>query len=147
MLGAHTGECFPVNVFACWSLGLVLGLDFFASTGCLTVWWYWVLGHLVCQSACLLSQDHAVPCGPHQLAAHSQAWPLQCSHLSVGQGPTSTSLASREGHSGQEVCQQTKGRTLVSSSSAPSGGEPRGEQGKDFPKVTQQVWSELGMKS
>lgn len=29
MLGAHTGECFPVNVFACWSLGLVLGLDFF----------------------------------------------------------------------------------------------------------------------
>lgn len=39
-----------------------------------------------------------------------------------------------------------KGRILVSSSSAPSGGEPRGERGKNFPKVTQQVWSELGME-
>lgn len=88
-----------------------------------------------------------MPCGPHQLAAHPQAWPSQWSHLNVGQGPASTSPASREGHSGQEACQQIKGRMLVSSSSAPSGGEPRGEQGKDFPKVTQQVWSELGMKS
>lgn len=84
LLGAHTGECFPMNVFACWSLGLVLGLDFFASTGCLTVWWYWALGHFVCQSPCLLSQDHAVPCGPQKLAAHPQAWLLQWSHLNLG---------------------------------------------------------------
>lgn len=130
------GEHFPVNVFACWNQGVVVGLDFLHLQDVLKEHRVDCLvgmgSGLLClpdSPACFLGIP-LVPCGPHLLAAHLQAWPLQWGHLSLGYRPASTSLILREGHSGQEVCQQMKGRTLVSSSSVPSGGKLRTKMGK-----------------
>lgn len=93
MVGRNQGEHFPVNVFACWKLGLVLGLDFLHlqdvwkehRVDCPGGWGegeLWATLSAVSPACCL--RITLVPCGPHQLAAHPQAWPSQWGHLSLG---------------------------------------------------------------